>query len=211
VSEYTVTRLEEMEQADAEGRGWAPIRQHFGISSFGISSWTAREAGGRLINEHTEGEDEELYFVHRGRATFELDGERRDAPAGTFVFVPPAVKRTAFAEEPGTTVVAMGAVPGRTFVPLGWELWMPARALYDAGKYGEAADLAAEVADANPGLPGLLYNLACCESLAGRSDAAIGHLREALSGDGARLRELAVTDSDLDPLRDLPAFQEIMG
>ena len=30
----------------------------------------------------------------QGRAVFELDGERRDAPAGTFVFVEPEVKRT---------------------------------------------------------------------------------------------------------------------
>ena len=42
-----------------------------------------------------------------GRAAFELDGERVDAPAGTFVFAPPGVKRTAFAEEPDTTIVVL--------------------------------------------------------------------------------------------------------
>jgi mannose-6-phosphate isomerase-like protein (cupin superfamily) len=50
--------------------------------------------GDRLINEHDESQEhdlqEELYLVQRGRATFELDGERVDAPAGTLVFVRPA-------------------------------------------------------------------------------------------------------------------------
>jgi hypothetical protein len=35
---------------------------------------------------------------------FELAGERRDAPAGTFVRVAPRVARTAFARDAGTTV-----------------------------------------------------------------------------------------------------------
>ena len=73
-----------------------------------------RAAGDRIINEHDEaGEQEELYLVLGGRAAFELDGERRDAPAGTFVFVEPGVKRTAFAEEAGTSIVALGGMPGR--------------------------------------------------------------------------------------------------
>jgi hypothetical protein len=39
----------------------------------------------------------------------EIDGigERVDAPAGTLLFASPSVKRTAFAEEPGTTIVAL--------------------------------------------------------------------------------------------------------
>ncbi len=62
--------------------------------------------GDRIINEHDESDDdsdEELYVVHCGRARFELDGELVEPPAGTFVFAPPGVKCTAFAEEAGTT------------------------------------------------------------------------------------------------------------
>ena len=60
---------------------------------------------------------EELYLVVQGRAGFELDGDRVAAPAGTFVFVPPGVKRTAFAEEPETTVIAFGGTPGKPTSP----------------------------------------------------------------------------------------------
>ncbi len=63
--------------------------------------------------------DEELYLVLRGRATFELDGEQVDAPAGTFVFARPGVKRTAVAAEPETTLLALGGVPGKPYATVG--------------------------------------------------------------------------------------------
>ena len=82
--------------------------------SFGVNTWTGKSAGDRIINEHDEADEhEELYLVQQGRATFELDGERVDAPAGTMVFARPGVKRTAFAEEPGTTIVAHRRDAGR--------------------------------------------------------------------------------------------------
>ena len=71
---------------------------------------------------------------------FELDGDRVAAPTGTFIFAPPGVKRTAFAEEPATTVIALGGTPGKAYEPDGWELWAPLNPLYEAGEYAEAAD-----------------------------------------------------------------------
>src|SRR5438045_9174891 len=118
-----------------------PVRHHMGISAFGINSWTGRNAADRILNEHDEADDgnEELYLVHTGRARFEIDGETVDAPAGTFVFVRPAAKRTAFAEEPGTTLVAIGGSPGKPYRVSGWEVWAPVRPLCDAGRYAGAA------------------------------------------------------------------------
>ena len=80
-----------------------------------------------------------------GRARFELDGESVDAPDGTFVHVQPGVTRTAFAEEPGTTLLAMGATLGKPYVVVGWEVWAQINPLYEAGRYAEAADRALEV------------------------------------------------------------------
>src|SRR3954464_7579333 len=108
MSEYAVTRLEDIDEITDGREPWRPVRHHFGITSFGINAWTGRETGDRIINEHDEeGGDEELYFVQSGRARFELDGKRLDAPAGTFVFAQPGLKRTAFAEEPQTTILAV--------------------------------------------------------------------------------------------------------
>ena len=123
--------------------------------------------------------------MQRGRARFELDGEQLDAPAGTFVFVRPGVKRTAFAEEPGTTIIALGGTPGKAYEPTGFEIWAPLGALYQAGEYAEAADRGQELIKAHPEYPMLLYNVACCESLAGRAADAIEHLRLAIERCGS--------------------------
>ena len=214
MSGYAAARLDQIDEV-ADGRcPYRPVRHHFGIIAFGINAWTAREAGDRIINEHDESVDqglqEELYFVQQGHARFELDGQRLDAPAGTLVFVRPGVKRTAFAEEPQTTLIAVGATPGEAYEPTGLEVWAPLRPLYEAGKYGEVADRLREAVNAHPEYRVLAYNLACCESLAGRTDDAIDHLRQAIDH-SERLRSLAADDTDLDPIRGQPAFRELFG
>jgi len=214
MSGYAIAHLDEIDELSDGRQPWRPVRHHFGISSFGITAWTGREAGDRILNEHDEADatdrSEELYLVTQGRAVFELDGERRDAPAGTFVFVEPDVKRTAFAEEPGTTVVAVGGVPGKAYEVSGWEVWAPFRPLYEAGDYAAVADRARELTESEPRYAVPLYNLACCESLAGRTDEALEHLRQAIElMDG--MREYAKSDTDLDAIRKEAAFEELVG
>ena len=136
MSGYAVAQLDEIDELNDGRQPWRPVRHHFGITAFGVNAWTARDAGDRIINEHDEADDanEELYLVLRGRAVFELDGDRVDAPAGTFVFARPGVKRTAFAEEPGTTLLALGGVPGKAYEPDGWEIWAPLNAPLPGGR-----------------------------------------------------------------------------
>src|SRR5512133_3121046 len=149
MSDYTVARLDEIDEISDGRCPSRPVRHHFGITSFGVNSWTGREAGDRIINEHDEvDENEELYLVHEGRARFELDGEKVDAPAGTFVFAQPGVKRTAFAEEAGTTIVVVGGTPGEAYEVSGWETWMPFHAQYQEEKYAETADAARATVEA---------------------------------------------------------------
>ena len=213
MANYAVARLEDIEELTDGREPYRPVRHHFGITSFGVNAWTARQVGDRIINEHDESEpdaNEELYLVLRGRAVFELDGDRVPASAGAFVFVPPGVKRTAFAEEAGTSILVLGGIPGKAFEPFGWEVWAPLNHLYAEGRYAEAADRGRELVEAHPQYAGPLYNVACCESLAGRTSDAIEHLRRAIElSDGSRLH--AEGDSDFDPIRDEPAFQELMA
>jgi hypothetical protein len=178
VSKYAATHLDDIDELNDGRCPWRPVRHHFGISSFAVNSWTAHTAGDRIINEHDESEGEaheELYFVATGRARFEVGGEQVDAPAGTFVFVPPAVTRTAFGEEGGTTILAIGGAPGRIYEPVGWEVWMPLNEAYREGRYDEVIERGRELVATSP-YPTPLYNLACCESLAGHKDEAIEHL-----------------------------------
>jgi tetratricopeptide (TPR) repeat protein len=208
---YDVAHLDQLEEITDGRCPWRPIRHHFGITAFGVNSWTGRAAGDRIINEHDEAdENEELYLVLRGHAVFELDGERRDAPAGTLVFVRPGVNRTAFAEEPETSILAIGGTPGEAYNPTGYEVWAQVRPLYEAGEYAAAADRGRELIEPHPEYPDAFYNLACCESLAGRPADAVEHLRRAIEAK-EDFRGLAMSDSDFDPIRDEPAFKELVG
>ena len=212
MTSYAVARLEEIEELTDGREPFRPVRHHFGITSFGVNAWTAPQVGDRIINEHDESDpdsNEELYLVVQGRAMFELDGDRVAAPTGTFIFAPPGVKRTAFAEEPETTVIALGGTPGKAYEPDGWELWAPLNPLYEAGEYAEAADRGRQLVEAHPQYAGLLYNLACCESLAGRTGDAVDHLGLAIDR-WERYRSYAQDDSDFDPIRDEPAFKELI-
>lgn len=211
MSQYKVRQLDDIEEISDGRCPWRPVRHELGITSFGVNAFTAREAGDRLINEHDEeGEHEELYVVMRGHARFELGGETVDAPAGTLVYAEPGVMRTAFAEEAGTTLLAMGGQPGKAYQLEGFEVWAPLNPLYEEGRYEEAADRAAPLADAHPQYAGLAYNTACVESLAGRPDQAMKHLRVAIEG-SERFREFAAEDSDLDAIRELPGFKELVA
>jgi hypothetical protein len=210
MSEYAVAHLEEIEEISDGRCPSRPVRHHFGITSFGVNAWTGRETGDRIINEHDEAdEQEELYLVHEGRARFELDGKEVDAPAGTFVFARAGVKRTAFAEEPGTTLLALGGTPGQAYEPHGWEIWSQLNPLYQAGEYAEAAERGRELVAAHPEYSMVAYNVACCDSLAGRTEDAVQHLRLAIGGN-ERLRSLAAEDSDFEAIREEAGFRELV-
>ncbi len=56
----------------------------------------------------------------------------------------------------------------------------------------------------------MLYNLACCESLAGRTADALEHLRRSVDL-SERFRDLAKEDSDFDPIRSEAGFEELVG
>jgi mannose-6-phosphate isomerase-like protein (cupin superfamily) len=207
---YRVATIDELQDiAYRQDTHMRPVRHTLGISAFGTNAWTAAGKGDRLVPEHREDEgNEELYVVLRGRARFEIDGDTVDAPAGTLVFVRPEGNRTAFAEEAGTTVLAVGSTVGQPYEVGGWEVWAEFDPAYEAGDYDAVIDRARATLEASGyALP--LYNLACCEALAGRRENAIGHLRVALERRPS-LRDLAREDTDLDPLRDEPAFRELI-
>jgi hypothetical protein len=215
---YAVSRLDEIERRGPFAGTWHyPVRSHFGIASFGIGAYVADEAGVAVIEEHDEtgslaGGHEELYLVVHGHATFTVGGQEADAPTGTLVFVrDPAARRSAVAREPGTTVLAIGAVAGQAFEPAPWEsiaaFWTP----YSTGDYDGAIAVLEQGLERYRDNPGMLFNLACCESLAGRLDAALGHLRRAVELGDERMLDMAQTDEDLGPLRKDPRFQELVG
>jgi tetratricopeptide (TPR) repeat protein len=213
MAEYAVAHLDDIDEF-ADGRcHYRPIRHHLGILAFGVNAWTGHAAGDPVIDERDKDDptrDEELFLVLRGHALFELDGDRVDAPAGTLVRARPRMRRTAIAREPGTTIVAVEGTPGKGYEARGWELWAPIAPLYDAGKYAEVADRLRILVESSPQYPMLFFNLACCESLSGRTAPALDSLRRAIEM-SEEFRETAKVDSDLDPIRGEAEFQQLIG
>jgi tetratricopeptide (TPR) repeat protein len=213
---YEIASLDEIETPGlANTARWASIRRHFGIESFGVNAWSA-DAGDDVIGEHDEvsgsaAQHEELYVVLSGNATFTLEGQTADGPPGTIVFVrDPAVKRKAVADAAGTRILAIGAKRGEAFVPSPWERSAPSFAFFASGEYEKAAEVLEAAHAEFPDDATVLYNLACAESMSGRTAEALDHLRRSVEG-GERFRELAKTDTDFDPIRDRPEFAEIVG
>jgi tetratricopeptide (TPR) repeat protein len=187
---------------------WRPIRRRFGIEAFGMNAYTA-DAGSDVVEDHTEESyrHQEVYFVAAGRATFTVAGERIDAPAGTLVFIRDfTVRRQAVADEDGTIVVAVGGRAGEPFRESGWEYSFAAKPHLDAGDYDSAVEVASDGLERHPDDPGLLYNVACFEALAGRREDALEHLRRAYELAPEKVSKWAPDDSDLDSIRDDPAY-----
>jgi len=103
---------------------WAPIRHHFGITTFGVNAWRGGP-GDEVIKRHDESESgaPELYFVVSGDATFTVGDEEIGAPAGTLVYVENAnAERIAVAHEPNTVVLSFsGGAEGRAYEASGWD------------------------------------------------------------------------------------------
>ena len=212
MAEYATARLEQIDELADHDVRYRPVRHHFGITSFGVTAWTARAAGDQVVGPYDEGSDpaEELFLVVSGRARFDLEGEEVDAAPGTLVHCRPGVSRTAVATEPGTTVLAVDGSPGKAYTATGWELWAPLVPLYDSGQYASLIPRLRELVAANPQYPMLAYNLACTESLGGQTTPAIEHLRHAIDA-AEKYRGEALVDTDFDPIREEPAFQSLVG
>jgi hypothetical protein len=210
--QYAIARLDDIDELADQGYHYRPVRHHFGITSFGVTACTARKAGEAVVGEYDDDSEpsEELFVVVSGCAVFHIDGDSVEAPTGALVYTPPGTKRTAVATEPGTTILAFGGSPAKAYDATGWELWAPMVPLYDSGQHAELASRLKAVIAANPQYPMLVYNLACCESLSGRTSEAIDHLREAIEA-AEKFRADARGDADFDPIRDEPAFTALIS
>ena len=183
---------------------WKPIRRTLGIEAFGINAYTGDKVGDDVVERHTEPTlgHQEAYVVLAGRATFELDDETLDAPAGTVVFLrDPSVRRYATAAEPATTVLAIGGKPGEAYTPSAWEWYFEAERFRDPLDPEAALRLMDEANERFPDHAGVLYSTACWQALAGRDDDALSTLRRAVELE-PRVREWAAGDDDLASVRD---------
>jgi tetratricopeptide (TPR) repeat protein len=205
----TWTTIDELDAIKLpDGFVWRPIRRRFGIRAFGVNAYTATEAGGRIIEEHTEQSlgHQEIYLVLRGRARFTIDGTDHELGPGRLVFLrDPELRRGAVAVDGDTVVLALGGTPGRPHTVSPWEAMFAAVPAVERRDWDEAIRIHDDALAELPDNAALLYNLACIESLAGRSLDALLHLERAVELDPKWARH-ARDDPDFETLRAEPAF-----
>jgi quercetin dioxygenase-like cupin family protein len=193
-----------------EGERLLTVDRLLDYRASGVNGWIG-DPGETLVPKHREDTEEELYVVVSGRATFTVEGEDLDGPAGTLVHVTSGEERTAVAQEPATIVLAVGATPGEAHRPSGWTSWVVADAHRRAGRAEDGRQAIEEMVARNPDVWYAPYNAACYEALAGDPDAAFAHLRRAAQLDQDAVRRQAPGDSDLDSLHGDPRWQEVVG
>jgi len=208
---YQILSLDEVETAQHRGNNLIPVRHALGFQPAGVNAWTA-DAGGELIPPHTEDPgSEELYVVVRGRATFTVGEEEADAPAGTLVFVPAEVFRTAVAAEDGTIVFVVGGWIGEAFNPAGWDSFALAERHRQEGRLDEGRAAMEQLVAQQPDYWATSYYAGCWEALAGDSDRAFTHLRRAKELNAQASADFFREDRHLDSLRNDTRFQELLA
>jgi tetratricopeptide (TPR) repeat protein len=201
-----VDALDRIEMPD--GFVWRPIRRHFDIRAFGVNAYSALEAGGQIVEEHTESQlgHEEIYLVLRGRALFTVDGNEHELAAGQLVFLrDPQLRRGAVALDEDTIVLALGGKPGEAHVVSAWEAMFAAVPYSREENWDEAIRIHVEALAEQPEDPALLYNLACMEARGGRHLDALLHLQRAVELD-PKWAAYARKDSDFAAIMSEPGF-----
>ncbi len=212
---YEVVTLDGIDPGnEVEGRVRLAVGRELDVRAFGVNAFRAVADDGHVVREHDEiglasDGQQELYVVLTGGATFNVDGARVDAPAGSLLLVrDPAAKRSAVATEAGTTVLAIGGTPGQAYRVQPPEAGEAMQA-YNDGDFETALERIQQVLAREPDDVLSLFNAACFEARLGRTDDALEHLGRAIE-----LNERAVDqargDEDFDSIREDTRFKKLV-
>ncbi len=78
---YAKGSIDEM----GDGPGFRKVRRELGVTAFGVNAVIYPPGQDGFLHYHDE--QDELYFVHRGRASFEVDGDEFELGPGGVVYV----------------------------------------------------------------------------------------------------------------------------
>jgi uncharacterized cupin superfamily protein len=120
--DYSIKHRDEFETMEGSGDcTWMLARKALGTSAFGFN--LVRIGPGGQIPEHDEGASGqvELYAILEGDAVLRIDGEEREAPAGTFASIEPPVSRTILnRSEAPVTALLIGVSPDGGYEHAAW-------------------------------------------------------------------------------------------
>ena len=92
-----------------EGPGFRKVRQALGVNAFGVNAIVYPPGQDGFFHYHDS--QDELYFVHRGRALFNVDGEEFELEPGGIVHVESTTPRKV--SNPGDDDLVLLVVGGK--------------------------------------------------------------------------------------------------
>jgi len=116
MADYTAKRIQDMETGF--GGGFVKARAELGVTSFGFQViQLPPDFSDYPEHDHSETAQEEVYIALSGSGWLDIEGERVDLAAETFVRVGADTKRKVFAGPQGLRVLVMGGTPGAAYTP----------------------------------------------------------------------------------------------
>src|SRR4051794_9459193 len=102
---YAFGNVDEM----GDGPGFRKVRRELGVTAFGVNALVMPPGHEGFLHYHET--QDELYFVHRGTARFEVDGEIREVGPGGLVHVESTTPRRF--SNPGPDELVVLAIGGK--------------------------------------------------------------------------------------------------
>jgi mannose-6-phosphate isomerase-like protein (cupin superfamily) len=103
---YAISSLDEL----GEGPGFRKVRRALGVTAFGVNGVVYEPGYEGFLHYHDT--QDELYFVHRGRAIVEVEGETRELGEGALVHVESTTPRK-FTNPSDTDELVMLVIGGK--------------------------------------------------------------------------------------------------
>jgi mannose-6-phosphate isomerase-like protein (cupin superfamily) len=114
MADYTAKRIDEMEAAYSGG--FVKVRAELGVSAFGMQViQLPPDYADYPEHDHAESGQEEVFRALSGSGWIDIEGERVELDAETFVRVGPEARRKVYAGSQGLRMLVIGGAPGKVY------------------------------------------------------------------------------------------------
>ncbi len=96
---------------EAQHGVFKPLRQHLGVSAFGINELELPPGAEGPEHDHAKDGQEEVYVIVRGSGKIKVDGKEEDLKPGYYVAISPESRSQMIAGDEGLAWVGVGCQP----------------------------------------------------------------------------------------------------
>jgi mannose-6-phosphate isomerase-like protein (cupin superfamily) len=112
----------DVDELEGEGPGGAvrKVRRALGARAFGVNYFVLPPGVEGREHDHSDSDQEEVYFVLAGSGVMRIDGEQVELSKGRFLRIDPDTTRVPVAGPDGLTFLTIGAPIAGKYEPPSW-------------------------------------------------------------------------------------------